>query len=386
MERIFVKPLKRHGSLWIYRNEILSDLKNIPPGSIVKVYESRENRLVGVGYINPKSVISIRLLSFKDEKIDDDFLRKRILSSVKYREDFLGMKDNYRVIFSESDFLPGLIVDRFGNLLVIQITTMGMEQLKRRILSILDDLLSPEVIILKNDSQARLKEGLKIEIDVVKGKLENLPTIIENNLQFLIDPIQGQKTGFFLDQRDNRIFLKNLIKSGSGLDLFCYTGAWSITLANENTEIIGIDSSERAIEIARENAKLNRVAERCKFLRADAFEFLKWESKKDKKYDFIILDPPAFVKSREEKNDAIEGYLNLNSLAMKLLKKDGILATSSCSQHISETEFSEILREAVLKNKKTAKLIYKGTQSKDHPILITMPETAYLKCFILKIF
>ncbi len=386
MEKIFIKPQKRFGSLWIYKNEIVSDIENIEPGSIVKVYEYKREKIIGTGYINPKSVISIRLLSFHDEKIDDEFLKKRIQKSIQYRQEFLGLKGSYRAVFSESDMLPGLIVDKYENCLVMQISTAGMERLKDKILSIFDEIYSPETIILKNDSQARLKEGLEIERKIVKGNIDELPIIHEDDVRFIIDPIHGQKTGFFLDQRENRLYLKQIINSGEGLDLFCYLGAWSVHLAKRGASVTGIDSSDRAIELAKKNAEINNLSDRCKFIKADAFDYLKWEIKKGNKYDFIIADPPAFVKSRSEKRDAIQGYLNLNLMCVKLLKKNGILITSSCSQHISEMDFSEIVKEAFLRNRKTGVCIYKGTQSKDHPVLLSMPETIYLKCFIVKAF
>lgn len=385
MEKIFVKPLKRYGSLWIFKNEIVSDFEHFPPGSLVRVYESKTNKIIGTGYINPKSTISVRLFSFKEEIINEEFFRKRIIQSLQYREEFLGLKENYRLIFSESDFLPGLIVDKYDKCLVIQILTAGMENFKDIIIKILDELFAPETIVLKNDSQSRLKEGLTVEKTVIKGELKELPIIHEDDVKFLVDPIHGQKTGFFLDQKENRIFLKKLINSGQGLDLFCYVGAWSIHMAKKGAYVTGIDSSAEAIRLSKENANINGLIEKCKFIKADVFDYLKWEIKKQRQYDFIICDPPAFVKSRDEKKDAIQGYLNLNSLAVKLLRKGGILATSSCSQHISEYEFNEIVKEAFLKNKKIGKLIYKGTQSKDHPILLTMPETAYLKCFVVKL-
>ncbi|WP_141266421.1 class I SAM-dependent rRNA methyltransferase [Thermodesulfovibrio sp. Kuro-1] len=386
MEKIFVKPLKRHGSLWIYQNEILSDITHINAGSLVKVFEEKTNKIIGTGYINPQSVIAVRLLSFGDEQINKNFLRERIQKSHKYREDFLGLKESYRLIFSESDFLPGLIVDKYGKCLVIQILTAGMERLKDLIVEILDKLLVPEVIILRNDAQPRVKEGLKVEKMVIKGCVDNLIMTKEDDLKFYFDPLHGQKTGFFLDQRENRLYLKSLISSGEGLDLFCYVGAWSIHLAKRGANITGIDSSEKAIEIAKQNAMLNNVQDKCRFIKADVFDYLRWEAKKGKKYDFIVVDPPAFVKSRQEKKDAIESYVNLNRMALKLLRKNGILATSSCSQHISETDFLEIIKKTFKASKKTGILLYKGTQSKDHPILLTMPETSYLKCLMLRVF
>jgi len=386
MEKIFIKPLKKYGILWIYKNEIVSDISNLYAGILVKVYESKSNKFIGVGYINPKSTISIRLLSFKELTIDEHFFRSRIIHCKQYREEFLGLKENYRLIFSESDFLPGLIVDKYNKCLVIQILTAGMENFKEMIIKILDDIFKPEIIILRNDSHSRLKEGLKLEKTIVKGALNEFHLIIEDDIKFLFNPLHGQKTGFFLDQRENRTFLKNLVTKGEGLDLFCYVGSWSLHMAKKGIKITGIDSSQNAIDLAKENARINNLIDKSQFIKTDVFDYLKWEIKKNKKYDVVVVDPPAFVKSKNEKKDALEGYLNLNTLAIKLLKKEGIIATSSCSQHVSDYEFYEVIKEAFLKNKKTGKLIYKGTQSKDHPILLSMPETFYLKCLIIKLF
>ena len=386
MEKIFIKPLKKYGSLWIYKNEIVSDISNLHAGILVKVYESKSNKFIGVGYINPKSTISIRLLSFKELTIDEHFFRSRIIHCKQYREEFLGLKENYRLIFSESDFLPGLIVDKYNKCLVIQILTAGMENFKEMIIKILDDIFKPEIIILRNDSHSRLKEGLKLEKTIVKGALNEFHLIIEDDIKFLFNPLHGQKTGFFLDQRENRTFLKNLVTKGEGLDLFCYVGSWSLHMAKKGIKITGIDSSQNAIDLAKENARINNLIDKSQFIKTDVFDYLKWEIKKNKKYDVVVVDPPAFVKSKNEKKDALEGYLNLNTLAIKLLKKEGIIATSSCSQHVSDYDFYEVIKEAFLKNKKTGKLIYKGTQSKDHPILLSMPETFYLKCLIIKLF
>lgn len=198
MEKIFVKPLKRHGSLWIYQNEILSDITHINAGSLVKVFEEKTNKIIGTGYINPQSVIAVRLLSFGDEQINKNFLRERIQKSHKYRRLFGFKEESYRLIFSESDFLPGLIVDKYGKCLVIQILTAGMERLKDLIVEILDKLLVPEVIILRNDAQPRVKEGLKVEKMVIKGCVDNLIMTKEDDLKFYFDPLHGQKTGFFL--------------------------------------------------------------------------------------------------------------------------------------------------------------------------------------------
>lgn len=195
-----LNPQKKYGTLWIYKNEILSDISKFSAGTIVKVYESKTNKIIGTGYVNPKSTISVRLLSFKDETVDEIFFKKKNPPvQKKYREEFLGLKENYRLIFSESDFLPGLIVDKYDRCIVIQITTAGMEQFKDLIIKILDEILCPELIILKNDSPSRLKEGLKIEKQVIKGQLDELPVIVEDDVKFIFDPINGQKKqGFSL--------------------------------------------------------------------------------------------------------------------------------------------------------------------------------------------
>lgn len=385
MEKLFIKKLKRTGHLWIFKNEIVSNIDDFASGTLVRIYDEKTGKFFGIGYVNPKSTIAARILSFKEEEIDKEFFRTRILNALNYREKFLGLKNSFRVVYSESDFLPGLIIDKYGDCIVIQILTAGIERFKELLISLIDEIFNPAMIVLKNDSQSRQKEGLPIERKVIKGDSSVLPIINEEGVIFKVDPVGGQKTGFFLDQRENRIFLRQIIKSGNGLDLFCYTGAWSLHLAYSGATVTGVDSSGYALEIARQNATINKLEDKAKFIKADAFDYLKWELKKGNTYDFIVLDPPAFVKSKKEKNDAIQGYLSLNTAAIKLLKKGGILATSSCSQHISEDEFFEVVKEALSKNKKIGKLLYKGTQSKDHPIMISMPETAYLKCLIIKI-
>ena len=388
MEKVFVRYTKRikSGHLWIYNNEISSDIKNIKKGSLVKVYDSQSKKFIGTGYANAESTISIRLMSYKEEEIDRGFFKKRILEALNYREKFLGLNNFYRLVYSESDFLPGLIVDRYEKVMVIQILTAGMENFKEIIVELIDELFNPEIIILRNDTQSRLKEGLLIEKRIVKGEIKSLPFIYEDGIKFIFDPLNGQKTGFFLDQRENRNFLKQYISYGEGLDMFCYLGAWSLHIAKKGVKVKGIDSSDTSINLAKENAKINNLNDYCTFIKADAFDYLKWEIKRNNSYDFVVLDPPAFVKNVREKRDAFQGYLNLNIMAIKLIKRGGILATSSCSQHVSENEFLEIIKEACLKSRRKGIIVYKGTQAKDHPILLNMPETHYLKCFVVKLF
>jgi 23S rRNA (cytosine1962-C5)-methyltransferase len=386
MEKILLRRTSRilAGHSWIFSNELASSPKNHEPGSLVEVYDIREN-FIGIGYINPNSLISIRLLTRKQEQINPDFFRKRILDAIAYRKKIGINEDAFRVIYSESDFLPGLIVDKFSECLVMQFLTFGMEKLKDIIIPLFDEIFKPAVIVLKNDSHSRVLEGLPLSKEIIKGTLDKLPVINEAGISIEVNPLSGQKTGFFLDQRENRIALKEIINGGKGLDLFCYTGAWGLQIANKGAAVTFVDESENAISQARLNAKQNNIEQNCNFIKADAFDFLRNEINANNSYDFIILDPPAFVKNRLKIKEALKGYKEINTLAMKLLKDGGILATSSCSYHISKEIFIEILRYASKDAGKQFKLLEFRSQAKDHPILLSVPETEYLKCAFLSL-
>jgi 23S rRNA (cytosine1962-C5)-methyltransferase len=386
MEKIILRRTSRvlKGHLWIFSNELLVSPKRFSPGSIVKVYDSKDSFL-GIGYINPNSLICIRLLTRKDESIDSDFFYRRIVAAIRYREKYLPSIEAIRVIFSESDFLPGLIVDRYADCLVVQILTLGMEQFKDKILEILDNIFSPSTIVLRNDSPIRMLEGLPLYKKIVKGYSEPLPVIKEFDLFFEIDPLKGQKTGFFLDQRDNRIALRNYIKGGTGLDLFCYSGSWALHLAKEGSFVKCVDDSELALSMAERNFKLNKLISSCELIKQDVFDFLRQELESKKLYDFIVLDPPAFVKSKGRVKEALRGYREINSLVMRLIRNGGIMATSSCSYHIDRAMFIEMLIDAAKDAGRTVKVLEYRTQGKDHPILLSVPETEYLKCFFLEV-
>ncbi len=377
------------GHLWVFSNEIESPLKGYRPGSIVEIRDRKENFL-GIGYINPHSLIALRVLTRRKEDINSRFLEKRIKDALSYREKVFTVTsqlkdlDSLRLIYSESDLLPGLIVDKYSDWLVIQSLTAGMDNLLDKVVDILDSLLKPSTIFLKNDSPMRLLEGLQLKCEFLKGKEEPLPVIREGEILLKVDPIRGQKTGAFLDQRENRLSLSRLIKGGRGLDLFCYSGAWGLQLAKNGAHVVMIDSSETALSLARENAMMNSLLERVSFLKADVFDFLS-ENRKEE-YDFIILDPPAFVKSRSKIKEAIKGYRFINSACMKLLKRGGILATSSCSHHISREEFLEILRQSARDTGRHVRIVEIRGQARDHPVLLQVPETEYLKCVILEVF
>ncbi|MEK6672714.1 MAG: class I SAM-dependent rRNA methyltransferase [Nitrospirota bacterium] len=372
------------GHLWVFSNELKTNPKKFSPGSLVELRD-RKDAFLGLGYINPHSLIAVRILTTQREDINTEFFRQRIIAAIEYRKRFLSDFDSFRVVFSEGDLIPGLIVDKYADCLSVQILTMGMEGWTDVILGILDEIFSPSLIVLRNDSHSRQLEGLRQDKRIVKGALDRLPIIHEKSLSFEINPMSGQKTGFFLDQRENRIAFSRLVKGGEGLDLFCNTGAWGIHLVRNNESVIFVDGSETAISVAERNAELNRLSEKCRFIKADVFGFLKEEISLKKQYDFIVLDPPAFVKSKTQVKDALRGYREINANAMRILKKGGLLATSSCSYHIDKESFIDMLRSAARDACRQVRLIEMRSQAKDHPVLLSMPETEYLKCAFMEI-
>ncbi|MFN3740658.1 MAG: class I SAM-dependent rRNA methyltransferase [Thermodesulfovibrionales bacterium] len=384
MEVVYLKKTSRilNGHLWVFQNEIAGSLKKYEPGTIVELRD-RKDQFLGIGYINPHSLITIRLLTRRKERINRSFFESRIKDAISYRQRVLPSIDSCRLIYSESDLLSGLIVDKYSDWLVIQSLTAGMDRYLPEIIDILESLIKPSTLFIKNDSPLRGLERLELKTEFVKGTAESPPVIKEGNIYLKVDPVHGQKTGFFLDQRENRLFLSGLIKGGTGLDLFCYSGAWGLQLARNGADVLFIDDSEKALMMARENAELNNLSERCSFLKTDVFDYL--NKIKQKEYDFIILDPPAFVKSRSKIEEAIKGYRFINSVCMSLLKKGGIMATSSCSHHISREVFLDILRQAARGAGRTIRIIEFRSQAKDHPVLLQVPETEYLKCAILEV-
>jgi len=372
------------GHLWVFSNELATSLKGYEPGSIVELRDKREHFL-GIGYINPHSLIAVRILTREREEINHNFIKRRILDALEYRRRFPGETDSFRVVNSEGDYIPGLIVDRYGSCLSLQFLTLGMESMSEAVMEVLDEIFSPSTIVLRNDSTVRLLEGLQLEKKVIKGSLDTLPVIREGSLFFEVDPLRGQKTGFFLDQRENRSAFTTLVTGGEGLDLFCYTGAWGIRLAESGACVRGIDDSDYAIAQAGRNAAMNNLSGRCSFEKANVLRFLEREGAEGRRYDFIVLDPPAFVKSKVKVKEGMKGYREINSLATGLLKKGGLLATSSCSYHIDRVMFIDIVRSAARDAGRQARLIEVRSQAKDHPVLLSMPETGYLTCAFLEV-
>jgi len=386
VEKVILRKTSRilGGHLWIFSNELSESPKNYEPGSLIEVYDRQKNFL-GIGYINPNSLISIRLLTRVREEIDAGFFRRRIIDAIEYRKR-LGIDiSSCRIVFSEGDFLPGLIVDKYNDIIVTQSLTLGIAIRGDIILDLLDEILSPSAIVMRNDSYSRALEGLPLETTILKRDIDKRPIIKEGEVVIEVDPEHGQKTGFFLDQRENRLALSRYINGGKGLDLFCYSGAWGLQLASRGAYVTFADTSETALSIAAKNSKLNKLEDRCGFVKRDVFNFLQEEVDAETRYDFIVLDPPAFVKSRTKIKEAVKGYREINSMAMRLIKKGGILATSSCSHHIDRAFFLEILRDAAKDAGKTVRLIEYRCQAKDHPILLSVPETEYLKCAFLEV-
>lgn len=391
MEKVTLRRSARilAGHLWIFSNELAASPKGYEPGALAEVYDGK-GVFFGIGYLNPHSLIAVRLLTREREAIDAGFFRRRIEGALRYRQRFLKDTTSFRAVYSEGDFLPGLIVDKLGDCLSVQFLTFGMDRQRETILPVLDELFSPRTVVLRNDSQSRVLEGLPLYKSVVKGVLDELPRIAEGGVVMQADPLGGQKTGFFLDQRENRIAFGELVdalsaKEGRAADLFCYSGAWGLQLAKRGMRVTFVDESEAALAKAKGNAAFNNIEDRCSFARADVFGFLKSEAGAGSLYDAVVLDPPAFVKSRTKIKEALRGYRELNALAMRVVRKGGLLATSSCSYHIDRPAFLDMLRDAARDAGRLPRLVEYRSQGKDHPILLSVPETEYLKCAFLEL-
>ncbi len=373
----------RTGHLWIYANELARTQKQWEPGQLVNV-RTGDGEWVGRGYYNSRSVIAVRLLTREDVPIDEDFLDQKIQQAQALRERLLPGEGAYRLVFGEADGLPGLIIDRYGPVLVTQFLTAGMENLREIILKVLINRFQPTAIVARNDAQSRKLEGLSVEKKLLHGELPASVVISKNELFFEVDVWEGQKTGFFLDQSENYRSLAGLAEGKRVLDAFCYTGAWGLhALHYGATSVLGLDSSEKAILQARANAHRNGMENRAIFQEEEVFDSLRKLLAKGERYDLIILDPPSFVKNRRELKDAIRGYKEINRLAMLLLTAEGILITCSCSHLMDATTFHSILVDAAADSKRSFRIMAWRTQGPDHPIVLGIPETEYLKCVIL---
>jgi 23S rRNA (cytosine1962-C5)-methyltransferase len=371
------------GHPWVFSNEIASDLGTYEPGSLVDVY-THGGTLVGRGYINPRSLITVRILSQRREVIDSDFFHSRLAAALQRRERLFPGVQSYRLVYSEGDLLPGLIVDRYQDHLVLQTLTLGMELRTEAICEALERLIQPQAIVARNDVGIRTLEGLPHEKKVLRGSLETPVEVWESDIRFRVDPWEGQKTGFYLDQRENRCTLQPLLAGERVLDAFCYTGAWALHAARAGArEVVGVDESAKAIRWATDQAKDNGLDQVCQFTPSDVFDFLKEADTRHERFDCIILDPPAFVKSRSKVREGLEGYWEINRRAMRLVKPGGYLITCSCSYHVDPDTFRTTLSRAARAARRTVVLLEMRSQARDHPVLLPLSESAYLKCAVL---
>lgn len=377
-------PFIENGQMWMYSNNIDSDISSIENGSVVDI-ETNQGKYLGTGYFCSTSHITVRLFSKTHEELNEAFYKQKIQEAWDYRKTVEPNNlTNVRIIFGEADGIPGLTVDRYNNVLVSQITCYGLEKNKdiiyKALLEVIDGI---EAIYERNDVKAREKEGLSLYKGFYTGKVDTIQVINENGLKLNVDIENGQKTGYFLDQKSNRVLIRNLSKDKRVLDCFTHTGGFALNAALGNAkEVIGVDVSNTALVEARENAKLNNL-NNVSFVQADVFDYL--DTLKENEFDLIILDPPAFTKSRKTVMKAYNGYKRINKQAMHVLKNGGYLATCSCSRYMETDLFEKMLKEAALEEGVRLKQISVTQQNADHPILWSMEESSYLKFFIFQI-
>jgi len=370
------------GHPWVYANEVQRIEGHDKQGSIAKVY-SCDGRYIGQGYINHLSKIIVRLLSRDEREIDKDFFRELIIKAKNLREE-IGFSNSYRVIFGEADGIPGLVVDKYGDYLSLQILTLGIDVRKEMLTDILDEIFKPVGIYERSDVAVREKEGLEQFKGLLKGNVPEEVEIEENGVKMLVDIINGQKTGHFLDQKENRAAIAPYVKGKRVLDCFSHSGGFALHAVKYGaSEAAACDISEHAIKTIEKNAELNgfKVTTIC----GDVFDYLRELRLKKENFDTIILDPPAFTKNRETVKDAVRGYKDINVQAMKILKNGGYLISCSCSHFVTTEMFVEMLKDAGNNAGVSVRLLELRSQSRDHAVLLGSEESDYLKCAILKI-
>jgi len=370
---------------WIYAGFVQAVSGEPSAGDLVDVVRS-DGRFYARGFYNPSSKIRVRILTFDEAPIDESFWRDRVVQAVRLRKKVVSGTNAYRLVYGEADLLPGLIVDRYDDVLVMQTLSVGME--RRR--EFLADLLSRETgvtrVFLRNDAKSRALEGLPQEVGFLRGEGATLSQIAEGKARFFVDIQRGQKTGWFCDQRENRLAAARLAAEAEVLEVFCHTGAFGIHAALAGAKSVeGLDVSQDALEMARKHATLNQVEDRCHYRQADAFEEMRELERRGRRYDLVLLDPPAFARSKQAIQGALAGYKDVNLLGMRLTRPEGLLMTSSCSHHVSEEALWLAISRAAKDARRVVRLLEQRGQASDHPILATMPETRYLKCFVLQV-
>jgi 23S rRNA (cytosine1962-C5)-methyltransferase len=374
-----------NGHPWIFANELGDNDGEAEAGDMVDVF-SYNGSFVGRGYYNPASQIRIRLVTRnREEVIDDKFFKRRIREAWEYRKS-IGYTENCRLIFGEADMLPALIIDKFGDHFVLQTLALGIDRWKDAIVAAIQDIFKPKGIYERNDVPVRELEGLPQQKGFLSAPFDTSIIINENGLKFHVDIENGQKTGYFLDQQDNRRAIRNIVKDADVLGAFTYTGTFEIHAAAYGAKsVLGLDISQNAVDQANRNARLNGVADRCRFEAMNAFDVLKQWGKEGKRYDVVMLDPPAFTKSRESIQKAITGYKEINLRGMKLVKPGGFLVTSSCTNLVPPEMFLDIIGMAAKDARRTLRQVTYQTQASDHPILWNVPTTKYLKFLVVQV-
>lgn len=379
-----IAPRIANGHPWIYGNEVERIEGEVAGGDIVNVYYG-DGKPCGRGYINPKSQILVRLLTRKGETINEQFFHNRILQAWQYRKK-IGYTENCRLVFGEADGLPALIIDKFNDYFVIQTLSLGIDTWKTAIVSAIEAIFSPKGIYERNDVPVRELEGLPQQKGFLSAPFDTNICINENGLKFWVDIENGQKTGYFLDQQDNRRAIQHIVKDAEVLGVFTYTGTFEIHAAHYGARsVLGLDISETAVAQANKNAALNQLDTICHFEAVNAFDVLKQWGKEGKQYDVVMLDPPAFTKSRENIQKALTGYKEINLRGMKLVRNGGFLVTSSCTNLVSPEQFLQTIDQAAKDARKRIRQVTFQAQASDHPIIWGMENTNYLKFLIVEV-
>lgn len=380
-----ITPRVENGHPWIFSNEVEKIEGEVLGGEIAEVF-SHDKKFIGKGYINPKSQILVRLLTrSKTEEINEAFFATQIRKCWEYRKK-LGYTENCRLVFGEADAMPQLIIDKFNDYFVLQTLALGIDVWKPAIVKAINEIFNPKGIYERNDVPVRELEGLPQQKGFLSAPFDTQITINENGLKFYVDVENGQKTGYFLDQQDNRKAIQHIVKGADVLGAFTYTGTFEIHAAHYGAKsVLGLDISANAVAQANKNAELNNVQDRCRFETANAFDVLKQWGKEGRQYDVVMLDPPAFTKSRETIQKAITGYKEINLRGMKLVKPGGFLVTSSCTNLVQPELFLQIINMAAKDARRKIRQVTFQTQSSDHPIILGMENTHYLKFLIIQV-
>ena len=370
---------------WVFRSDIHHTEGPCAPGDVVSIY-SDKGRFLAKAFYNPNSQIALRILSWQDEEIDRAFIFRRVHDAFEYRRTFADLR-SCRLIFAESDRLPALIADVFGSTVVIQCMSLGMERFKQDVIDAIVEEIHPDGIWERDDIPVRKLEGMEMKTGLLYGNVPDRVEMTENGIRFLVDVKEGQKTGFFLDQKENRAAIAPFVKNKKVLDCFTHTGSFALHAAHYGAaDVTGVDISDYACEFATENARLNGFGDNVRFIAANAFDLLSEQSKAGQKYDVIVLDPPAFTKTRSAVESALRGYKEINLRAMKMVVPGGYLISCSCSQHVTPDLFKKMIQDAAYDARVSLRQVEFRSQGKDHPILPAAPETEYLKCGIYQVF